>query len=297
MCKNKGVLVALGTFDGLHEGHRQVLLSDKTEYGEKIALMFSRHPQSVLSGETPGELITNQKKIALLKEWGYRAELVDFKEISGLSPREFFENVIIKTFGATAICCGFNYRFGKGGEGNVSLLESLCREKGLKLTVCEPVLYNGEAISSTRIRQSLREGDIKTANAMLGRLFSYSFEVVHGDKRGRILGSPTINQFFSPDFTVPQFGVYASVTEVEGKKYISVTNIGIRPTIGSSEKRSETYILGFEGDLYGKFIEVSLVEKIRGEKQFASLEELSKQISEDREKALSIIEKEGLSNV
>ena len=128
---------------------------------------------------------------------------------------------------------------------------------------------------------------------MLGRYFSYDFEVVHGDARGRILGSPTINQFFSENFTVAEYGDYASFTIVNGKKYISVTNIGVRPTIeGGSEKRSETNIVGFDGDLYGQNIEVFLVEKLRGEMAFKSLDELSARISADREKATEIIKKE-----
>ena len=131
---------------------------------------------------------------------------------------------------------------------------------------------------------------MQQANAMLGRFFSYDFEVKHGDERGRILGSPTINQFFVKDFCVPEFGVYASITKIDGVEYSSVTNIGVRPTIeGVSEKRSETNIIGFEGDLYGKHPEVFIVEKIRGELKFNSLEELSEQIAKDRELSIEII--------
>ncbi len=293
MFENKKVLVALGTFDGLHLGHKKVLLSDTTEYDKKIALMFTEHPQKTLSGAVPGELITESKRNELLKEWGYTPEFLDFSEISGLSPEAFIDNILIEKFNATAVCCGFNYRFGKGAKGDVSLLKQLCAEREIKLTVCNEVESDGAPISSTRIRECLKNGDIRTANKMLGRYFSYDFEVVHGDARGRILGSPTINQFFSENFTVAEYGVYASFTIVDGKKYTSVTNIGVRPTIkGGSEKRSETNIVGFDGDLYGKNIEVFLVEKLRGEMAFNSLEELSARISADREKATEIIKKE-----
>lgn len=293
MFEKRRVLVALGTFDGLHLGHKKVLLSDTTEYDEKIALMFAEHPQKTLSGEVPGELITQTKRNDLLNEWGYTPVFLDFAEISKLSPEEFVDKILVEKFNATALCCGFNYRFGEGAKGDVGILKMLCAEREIKLTVCEEVDIDGAPISSTRIRDCLKKGDIRTANKMLGRYFSYDFEVVHGDARGRILGSPTINQFFSENFTVAEYGVYASFTIVNGKKYISVTNIGVRPTIeGVSEKRSETNIVGFDGDLYGQNIEVFLVEKLRGEMAFKSLDELSARISADREKATEIIKKE-----
>ena len=293
MFEKRRVLVALGTFDGLHLGHKKVLLSDTTEYDEKIALMFTEHPQKTLSGDVPRELITATKRKQLLNQWGYMSRFIDFSEISNISPEEFIDEILIKKFNATALCCGFNYRFGKCAKGDVNLLKRLCAEREIKLTVCEEVDFEGLPISSTRIRESIKKGDIRTANEMLGRYFSYDFEVVHGDARGRTLGSPTINQFFSENFAVAEYGVYASFTVINGKKYISVTNIGVRPTIeGGSEKRSETNIVGFSGDLYGQNIEVFLVEKLRGEMVFKSLDELSARISADREKATEIIKKE-----
>jgi riboflavin kinase/FMN adenylyltransferase len=270
-----------------------VLLSDTTEYDEKIALMFTEHPQKTLSGDVPEKLITDAKRCEILNEWGYMPQFINFPEISKLSPEEFIDKILVEKFNATALCCGFNYRFGKGAKGNVNILKKLCAEREIKLTVCDEVDFEGAPVCSTRIRESIKNGDIRTANKMLGRYFSYDFQVVHGDARGRTLGSPTINQFFSENFAVAEYGVYASFTIINGEKYISVTNIGVRPTIdGVSEKRSETNIVGFSGDLYGQNIEVFLVEKLRGERAFKSLDELSARISADREKSTEIIKKE-----
>lgn len=288
----EGAFIALGTFDGLHIGHKAVITSEKSEYDRKIALMFKEHPQVTLKGKHPGILITPEKEEELLKSWGVEAEHIDFNEISQLSPREFVEEILVKRYNARSLACGFNYRFGKGAEGDVKTLKALCAEKEIKLTVVDEVDYEGAPVSSTRIRNAITQGDMKAAKDMLGRFYSYDFEVRHGDERGRILGSPTINQFFMKDFCVAEFGVYASVTVVDGVKYPSVTNIGVRPTIeGVSEKRSETNIIGFEGDLYGKHPEVFVVEKIRGELKFKSLDELSAQIAVDRQRSLEILGK------
>lgn len=284
-----GTFIALGTFDGLHIGHKAVITAEKTEYEKKIALMFSEHPLTVMKSEHPGSLITAEKEKALLKKWGVTPCYIDFSEICGLTPTEFVDEILIKKYNAKSLACGFNYRFGKNAQGDVALLMKLCAEREIKLTVVNAVEVEGETVSSTRIRKALRSGDMRSVKVMLGRFFSYSFPVVHGDERGRALGSPTINQFFSDNFAVPEYGVYASFTKVDEKIYNSVTNIGIRPTIGNSEKRSETNIIGYEGDLYGQSPEVFLVAKIRGEMQFSSLDELSKRIFADREKALEIL--------
>ena len=285
----KGAFVALGTFDGLHMGHKAVITAEKTEYEKKLALMFTTHPQEYLKREHPGRLITPRAEKEILYSWGVVPEYIAFDEIATLSPEEFVDDILVRRYNATSLACGFNYRFGKNAQGDVNTLRRLCAEREIKLTVVDEISYKGEAVSSTRIRASVANGRMQDAKEMLGRYFSFDFEVLHGDERGRILGSPTINQFFTPDFQVPQFGVYASFTEVDGRFYPSVTNIGVRPTIGNSEKRSETNIIGFEGDLYGKFPQVFIVEKIRGEMQFNSLDELSEQIATDREKAKKIL--------
>lgn len=284
-----GAFIALGNFDGLHLGHKAVITAEKTEYERKLALMFKKHPQAEITGVCPGILITPDKEREILREWGVEPEYMDFSSVSDLAPAEFVDEILVGRFNARSLACGFNYRFGKDASGDAELLKRLCAEREIKLTVVDEVSYDGECISSTKIRKALTEGDMTTANNMLGRHFSYNFVVVHGDERGRILGSPTINQFFTRDFQVPQFGVYASYTIVDGVKYPSVTNVGIRPTIGNSEKRSETHILGFDGDLYGTNTEVFLIKKLRDEKQFSSLDELKEQIMSDRRSAMEIL--------
>jgi riboflavin kinase/FMN adenylyltransferase len=220
------------------------------------------------------------------------AEYIDFSEICNLSPEAFVDEILVKKYNAKALACGFNYRFGKNASGDAETLKRLCAEREIKVTVVEEIDYDEKPISSTRIRKAISDGDMKSAKTMLGRYFSYDFEVFHGDERGRVLGSPTINQFFTHDFQVPEFGVYASFTDVDGEIYPSVTNVGVRPTIGNSEKRSETNIIGYNGDLYGQYPRVFLVEKIRGEKAFGSLDELRESIFADREKALNILKGE-----
>ncbi len=288
--KTEGAFIALGTFDGLHIGHKAVITSETTEYEKKLALMFREHPLVLLKGENPGKLLTTEKEQELLLSWGVMPEYIDFKAVHEESPESFVDDILVGQYSAKSIACGFNYRFGKNAEGDINTLKRLCFEREIKLTVVDEIQYKNEAVSSTRIRKALIQGDIKSANEMLGHPFSYNFQVLHGDERGRILGSPTINQFFPDGFCVPEYGVYASFTVIDGKKYPSVTNIGVRPTIGSSEKRSETNIIGFKGDLYGKYPEVFIIEKLRGEMAFNSLDELSRQIACDREKALKILE-------
>ncbi len=292
-----GAFVALGTFDGLHLGHKAVITAEKTEYQRKLALMFTRHPQFSLKGEAPCALITPEKEKEVLAGWGVTAEYIDFSDVCDLTPEAFVDDILIKKYNASSVACGFNYRFGKNASGDAKTLLRLCAEREIKVTVAQPVEYEVEPVSSTRIRQALREGRMKDVKNMLGRYFSYDFEVVHGDERGRVLGSPTINQFFTEGFAVPQFGVYASFTVVDGKTYPSVTNIGIRPTFRNSEKRSETNIVGFKGDLYGKHPEVFIVEKLREEIKFSSLDELKAQIEKDRESALAILKGEKIYGI
>jgi riboflavin kinase/FMN adenylyltransferase len=296
MSENKnGIALALGTFDGFHIGHKRVIENAIASNRKPKVLLFNEHPQKVLKKKSPGELITETDKIKLLEAWGVEPVILNFGDIMSLTYEEFFYEIIVKKIGASVLSCGFNYHFGSKALGNTENLKALCEKENIELLVSEPVEYMGEPVSSTRIRNAIRNGNIEDANNMLGREFSYDFLVVHGDARGSTIDSPTINQFFTEDFIIPQYGVYASYSVIDGKKYPSVTNVGVRPTIeGLSKERSETNIVGFTGDLYDKNISVHLLKKIREEMKFNNLDELKNQIAKDREVSKNISKDNGV---
>lgn len=296
MSENKnGIALALGTFDGFHIGHKRVIENAIASNRKPKVLLFNEHPQKVLKKKSPGELITETDKKKLLEAWGVEPVILNFGDIMSLTYEEFFYEIIVKKIGASVLSCGFNYHFGSKALGNTENLKALCEKENIELLVSEPVEYMGEPVSSTRIRNAIRNGNIEDANNMLGREFSYDFLVVHGDARGRTIDSPTINQFFTEDFIIPQYGVYASYSVIDGQKYPSVTNVGVRPTIeGLSKERSETNIVGFTGDLYDKNISVHLLKKIREEMKFNNLDELKNQIAKDREVSKNISKDNGV---
>lgn len=282
-----GTVAALGNFDGLHIGHMAVINAAK-EMAEKngakpCALIFTEHPLSVLSGKAPVTLFTEDIRNRILTEIGVDICNLDFRSLMNMTPEMFFEKIVIEMMGAVGVCCGFNYSFGKQGAGTPDLLKKLCEDRGIEFYMAPEIDYLGVPVSSTRIRSLIENGDMENANAMLGRAFTYRQLVVDGDKRGRLFGTPTINQYLPSELVEPRHGVYMSKTFVDGKAYYSVTNVGIRPTIGAGPVSSETYILDFDGNLYGKYVEVSLLRYIRSEKKFASVEELMDQIKRDAE--------------
>ncbi len=286
-------LLALGNFDGIHKGHRAVLEKALFEAKKRglvpAVLLFDEHPKKVLFGEAPPFIITENDKREQLSKMGFSIVTASFSELQNLSATEFVTKIYC-SLNVRAISCGYNYRFGKNAQGNTSSLKTECEKLGITLFVAPEEIYEGEAVSSTRIRAALQNGEIKKANAMLGREFSYCIEVVSGDRRGRLLGFPTINQFFPQNFVKLRKGVYASKVELSNKWYPAVTNIGTRPTVDGESFRSETCILGFSGDLYGAEVEVFLLDFLRDETKFTSLEALTDAISRDAKKAREIYE-------
>ncbi len=284
---------ALGSFDGLHLGHRQVIGNTFSSSKLRPAVVtFQQNPSAVLQKNPVPLLTTNEQRLALLEEMGIdTVYLLPFDQIRDMEPEAFVE-VLYRVCRVRKLCCGFNFRFGKNGRGDAALLETLCDQWGIELCVVPPVLVGGEAVSSTRIRSYLEEGDVQQAGQLLGRPFGYDFEVTHGRQLGRTWGTPTINQPFPQGYVLPRFGVYASLVTIEGKKYYGVTNIGIKPTVGSDCALSETWIPEFSGDLYGKRIPVELLDFIRPEKKFDSLDELKNEILQNGVMARQIAERE-----
>ncbi len=287
--------LALGTFDGLHRGHLNVLNEAKAFALEGFVpamLMFDTHPQSILKGIAPPLLITREDKEDFARQNGVLPVHISFEDIRDLSPEEFLRDILIDKYNVGAVICGENFLFGKDGGGNSKILCELCEKYGIIYKMAQSIEYKGEMISATRIREALAKGDIKTANEMLGRKFSYDFLVVEGNKIGKkIFGFPTINQHFPTGFINLKHGVYASQSTVDGKVYPSVTNFGCHPTIGGDKVLSETCILGFDGDLYYQKIKVELIEFIRTEKKFNSKDELKAQIDADTKSAIEIFNK------
>ena len=288
--------VALGTFDGLHRGHLKIIentvRSAKENGFEPIIMLFDVHPQSVLTGVAPPKLIPDSRRDEILKEMGIKPVTVSFGEICPLSSDEFLDNILIKKMNAGALCCGENYRFAKNALGTPAVLSSLCESRNIMLSVIELEKVSGESISSTRIRSLVQNGEIEKANEMLGRRFCYRSEVISGKKLGRKLGIPTFNQLFENGFVEPKKGVYASYTVLENKRYVSVTNIGVRPTVESGGRlNSETYILDFDRNIYSMNPTVELISFMREEKKFPSVEALKRQIERDINKR-NLIESE-----
>ncbi len=280
--------VALGVFDGLHIGHRLVMANacgaEDTDGRLLTATVLSI--TGVPKGET-GRLLTPKREDQLLDTLGVD-EWIDlpFAAIRDLSPATFVKTILKDTLNTGVVCCGHNYRFGKNGAGNVDTLRQLCAQYDIRVVVEDMVQCEGEAVSSTNVRQAIAAGDMTKAARLLGRPFSVELPVQSGAKRGRQWGTPTINQVFDTAYAVPRYGVYASLVVLGKKQYRAVTNIGIHPTVGGVKlPQAETWIQDFDGDLYGQTVQVLLVRFLREERQFATVEALKAQIAQDAKQA------------
>lgn len=286
-CAPEGTAVALGMFDGLHLGHRSVLQTLKKKAKERslptLIYTFSNLPSAYFGGES-GMIFTPDEKEEALSEVGIDYLLMpQFDAEVAETPREIFARFLFQELKAKVVCVGFNYRFGKGALGTPLYLKQWAEQYGAELLEQPPFLAEGKAVSSTRIRCALRQGNIKQAAELLGRPYEIVDIVAHGKQLGRQMGFPTLNFYPPKQKLMPKHGVYAAEVELEGQRYAAVTNIGIRPTVKDGDALSvESNLAGFEGDAYGKKAKVRLLEFLRGEQKFESLDALICQIEKDK---------------
>ena len=267
-------VVTLGKFDGLHLGHKELIDDVLKSIGlTKVLFTFNVNPISILSGKDFKVIYTDEERKNLLKDSGldYMVDYPFTRETINTSADEFIEKIIHGKLGAKKLVVGTDFRFGKNRLGDVELLKRKSKNYHYELKVIEKKKMYGEIISSTRIRALIKRGDIKTANELLGRAFSFSGEIIHGNHLGHTVGMPTIN--IKPDESklLPPFGVYASDTELDGVTYRGITNIGVKPTISDNNTVGvETWLFGLNKDVYGHVAKVKLLDFIRPEMKFAS---------------------------
>ena len=285
-------VVALGMFDGVHLGHRE-LISQTVRLGKETGAIpavytFQNHPMEVLKGQAK-LLSTSAERESILRGLGIEDVWMDVfsHELARLSPEAFIDR-LLERWNLIGTVCGFNYTFGDRGMGTSNTLAECGRVHGFVTRVVPPVLYGGEAVSSTRVRTLLEQGDVPEANALLTRPYCISGEVIENKGIGRRIGFPTANITYMQNRVLPAAGVYTTLGLADGVTYPAVTNIGTNPTVGGDKLTVETYLIGFDGALYGHSLAVSFLQRLRGETRFESVDALKTQIAQDAASSLKI---------
>lgn len=283
--------VAVGLFDGVHRGHRALLSLCRREASRRglsaVVLTFDDDP-----GLKPGaaRITTLPERLALFRDTGMDAAVVlSFSAVRDMTPEAFTERILTGALSARLAVVGYNFRFGRGAAAGAEELAALMRRAGGDALCLPPeTLPDGSPVSSSRVREAVAAGDMPLAAALLGRPYSLTLPVIHGRAIGRTVGLPTVNQEIPAGLLLPKRGVYAGETLVFGRAYPAVTNVGTRPTVSGEGLSLETHIIGFSGDLYGETPTVRLFSYLRGERKFASLDDLKTEILHNIEEAKTI---------
>lgn len=287
--KESANYVALGSFDGLHYGHlslvRKTVEIAKENNGKSMVFTYKNHPKTIVKPDCVPKLIMDlDTKLKYLEE-----ENVDIvvlrtftKEFMGIEAEDFIK-LLCEGYNVKGIVVGFNFRFGHKNLGDINLLKKLKEKYGYKLYIIEPYTYEDKAISSTRIRNLILEGNVTEATKMLSKPYLIKGKVIHGKKLGRTIGVPTANLEVNEKMIIPSKGVYYTNIEYKNNKYKGLTSVGNNPTVNGQELTIETYILNFDEMIYGEEIKVYFIERIREEIKFDTLEELVIQINKDEE--------------
>jgi riboflavin kinase/FMN adenylyltransferase len=285
-------VVALGMFDGVHLGHR-ALITRLLEEAKRLRAVpavftFSNHPLEVLGGNVRMLSSIRERNMLLRSLGAQELESVPFsREIAALSSEQFVD-LLMEKWDVRGLVVGYNYTCGDRGAGTPETLREIGQRRGFSVSVVDPVLFEGEPVSSTRIREAVERGDVSLAERLLKRRYTLSGTVVQNKRIGRRIGFPTANIEANPKLAIPADGVYASYAYVGGGVYRAVTNIGTNPTLNGEKLTIETHLIGFDSDIYGQQLAIAFRKRLRGELVFASLDELKEQIRLDIEETLAL---------
>ena len=283
--------VALGGFDAIHTGHIAIIKNVVEVAGERglnsLVYLFCNQPRNVLDGVDSPQINALEKRLEILDNLGVKTVVAQWftPEYLHISPEQFVKKYLVERLGAKYIAAGFNYRFGYGGRGDISLLDKLCKPFGIQVCSIPCVKKGGITVSSTRIRELISYGNIEEANACLDRKFSIEGTVIKGNQVGRTIGFPTANMVMPSELIIPKLGVYITEVIIDEKRYTGITNVGTRPTVLSDEPFIESHILDFSGDLYEKKMEVRFCHYLRDIVEFENLEKLKTQLEIDKKSA------------
>lgn len=290
--------LVIGNFDGVHLGHQALFqkVVEVAEDGDKLALTFEPHPMVFLRPERGLKRIsTLEQKVEMIQRSGIEHLIIlPFdKKLADTTADVFVRHVLWEKIGVKHLIVGYDYAFGKGRQGDIPFLRQKGNEYGFSVHVVEPVMVHHLVVSSTRIRELIARGDVRMVYDLLGRYYQIRGEVRHGHRRGgSLLGYPTANLHLDEDYLSPASGVYAVQVICLSSCFWGVLNIGVNPTFNGQTVLAEVHLLDFDGELYGKQIKVNLVEKLRDERKFDSVEELKIQIGRDIEIARAILSQE-----
>lgn len=296
---DSNTVLTVGTFDGVHEGHKilieSVVKKAKERNARSVIVTFDPHPRTIISSKNAGIklLTTLQERSEILESIGVDILLVIpfTRDFSLLSSKEFVKDILYSKIGLGDFIIGYDHHFGKDRTGTIETLEELSDELNFVVNVVSRKDMGEVTISSTVIRRELQElGNIEQANKLLGRPYILNGLVIHGDERGREIGFPTANlQPQHPDKIIPKNGIYAVQVRVDGEWYKGMMNIGVRPTFDGTTKTLEVNIFEFNQSIYGKTIQVRFIKRIREEQKFSGIAEIKHQLSLDKEKSLQVL--------
>lgn len=290
-------VLTIGNFDGVHLGHQAILKKVKERAraiaGTSVVFTFEPHPLKVLAPErSPKLLDTCTGRLRLFESAGIQVVICArfSRMFADQDPEQFVHDILVKKIGAREVYVGYDYSFGKGRKGTTEFLKKMGRQYGFTVGIVDPVTVDGVVVSSSLIRDLIADGRVNEAAKFLGRHYSIEGTVVHGSHRGRELGFPTANVKTDNEL-VPGYGVYAVRANVENRTYEGVASIGIRPTFGGGPVSIEIYIFEFDHAIYDKHLEVTFIERLRGEEKFADADALIRQMRKDAEIAKRILER------